>query len=460
MINTFLPINKNHSRKLIINSTSHSMVFLSKPTFYFLSIRYTGGKKAAQEVAKAFTKTALPKSPAVTPSLLDLAKAPIKKESSETANVVSFSYENFCNKSGLNRIAKESISRPRGLNASEKIQRSNEILDMVHKKNVTTLQEFCKHFAHLTVEELRNDEVLIHHMKQMFIANPGLMLSRMGAILIEVCYGRRKFAKCTIEELLKGKAKIEAFPGVVGTPSTEQSTVYNGLFSEHMLNSDTPFRDFRHVTIIETPNGGIRIEELSPSARGWAETVKKLTGNTVNDLNIGEHPYDLKNTRDISISKNHMYTYDTEQLYKVEHYLYSLEKHLITCLRNPWLPKPEKEYYLESIAIFDKFKEQKISTEIQIEIWNTFVVKTMPIRPLNCSFPLFYRSTNTPFEADPNLKTDKYPNLRKQSLQTSEVKDSVMTHVGENKNTMGNSAKEATNGVIDVTKTTSTDEVD
>jgi hypothetical protein len=59
-MNTFLPINKNHSIKLIINSTSHSMVFLSKLTFYFFSIRYTGGKKAAQEVAKVVTKTTLP----------------------------------------------------------------------------------------------------------------------------------------------------------------------------------------------------------------------------------------------------------------------------------------------------------------------------------------------------------------------------------------------------------------
>jgi hypothetical protein len=74
MINTFLPINKNHSIKVLLSSTPHSVVFLSKPTFYFFSVRYTGGKKAAQEVAKAVTKTTLPPEVGSTSTMASLTK--------------------------------------------------------------------------------------------------------------------------------------------------------------------------------------------------------------------------------------------------------------------------------------------------------------------------------------------------------------------------------------------------
>jgi hypothetical protein len=460
-LHTTFDINK----KNILTSTPRSMVSLSKPNLYFFSARYTGGKKAAQEVAKAVTKTTLP--PEISsassmkpfnnpPAPIDFPKAPFIPQT--PAPAVS-SYQNFSNRIGFERLAQASISRPRALNGSEKAQKSNEILDLVHKKNVTALQEFCKHFSHLTVEQICNDAILVNYINKMVEENPGLMLSRMGVSLIEGCYSQRKFAKCTIEDLVKGKAKIEAFPGVAGEPFTDQSTVHNGVEVNYIFNSDTPFRNWPHVTIFETPKGGIRVEELSPSARRWVETVKKLTGNTVNDLNIGEHPYDFKAVHVPGVSHNHIYGYDYEDLHKISKYLHDLENYFMQ-ERNSNRDALERTYFKEGSTILNTLNQQQASTEQKLEAWNKFVVDTLARRPLNCSFPIVYQTTNIPFEPDPNLKTDKYPNLRKRSLQVNEVKDATMTHVGKNKNKMGNSAKIGTNGVIDVTKTTSTDEVD
>jgi hypothetical protein len=55
MINTFLPINKNHSMKMLLSSTPHSMVFLSK-RFMHRIVNLTLGNKIGTMAIKPLNK--------------------------------------------------------------------------------------------------------------------------------------------------------------------------------------------------------------------------------------------------------------------------------------------------------------------------------------------------------------------------------------------------------------------
>ena len=175
--------------------------------------------------------------------------------------------------------------------------------------------------------------------------------------------------------------------------------------------------------------------DLSKEAQKFIELSKHSTGNTTCDVVIDGHHYDFKTqSQNLGVSKNHIIFINFEDLNQANRNLYLLYQRFQKDIKDEsnlhkreYMKDAEKE--LSSII-----NNSSMSLLDKVHIWNSYVYKSLNIRPNTVNFPLLIPITNKPFEPDVTLanqvKDVKLPISK--SLESKAVFDSVLDAIAKN----------------------------
>lgn len=310
-------------------------------------------------------------------------------------------------------------------------------------KNKAIFMRYCEHFKNKTLSDLLNDKIFIQQMHNSIHGEPTLF-SRAFQLALEVTYSKRRFDEQALKDMYKHDFIVEDSFGV-NKGLCDQSTVYNCVLAKKVCFYFN--LEIKDIVVNSTPIF-LNKEKITETMKISMDYNKKMTENTCPDLNIRGRPYDFKESKDISFSKNQIYFIDMEEIRKkgVEIF-FKLEKSLEKSLNNTQISLSEKSKEFTNIIIenLKKQRESLVSIEMRVESLNLFLIKNNI--PKDFKMPLFIPIKKASIEMLDTTKVDQVP-LDPGFLNQTKAKKAIMGVLDTYDDRIKTNIQEITHGSI------------
>ena len=251
-----------------------------------------------------------------------------------------------------------------------------------------------KYFETVPMENLIRDDVFLHYHQQLSSENP-VGFSKTFNLGLQMAYRKKVYNVDSLQSTLSSK-NISFIDPFNTTQSTQVDiyTVVSG-FQGDKLASMTPFGNST-IEIVTNPRNNNKI--LHPLLLDRIIQSKKVTSNTVNDVDIDGHLYDFKHIEHVSYSKNHVYFYDIENIESaVKEHFKHIMKVIVYEKTKVNSTKAYQEYVDHCYIKLQNIIVEKATEAQKLEAWNLFLQQTMHKRPIQFTTPILVPSTTKPY---------------------------------------------------------------
>jgi len=236
-----------------------------------------------------------------------------------------------------------------------------------------------------------NDIAFFQYHKELMRQQPELA-HFVYQFALTACYKRENYNAHDLVVIFDKKFKIQDVYGMNGF-NCDISTLNSAIVVDHMVRM-TPFKSIP-FTIFNAPleygTPFYKRVQATPTVSAYIENSKSQTGQTNNDILIGDRFYDIKHTEKTSSVYNHIYPWTFEkiqnqgQMYVNNLYVY-LENSNIAYTQK-LLPKIKNIKTDSSMTSFEKIK---VINEYLSENW-------LSIEKHNVLLPIIIPMTSKPF---------------------------------------------------------------
>jgi len=321
-------------------------------------------------------------------------------------------------------------------------------------QNKRIFNDFCTHFKSLNLEDLINDKKLIQYFHEN-VLNKNTVYSRAFQLALEVTYNRRHFSEKDLREIYSNDFEIvDAFK--VNNGSCSQADLFTCLCTKKL--QDLLGYKSNEVIVQTTPRNLSKEMTLQPEIKAILERNKSYTDNSVPDVTIQGQPFDFKNAKELSYTKNNIYLLTTNDLFP------GMIKNIIHALKQQQIDiktSDEARFYIKDVNAMIKSKPMPTNTqetaETLIEIY-TFIKKNPAPEGFRLSkiLPIEFRDihdkniSDIPFSEENSLIMEelKKVHLQEGNLDAPKVKKAIMGIVDQSLLSVQNKAFHSTFGVI------------
>jgi hypothetical protein len=323
--------------------------------------------------------------------------------------------------------------------------------------NTAGVNLVINYFRQVPWNQLHNDALFLEYHYSLQEKNI-IGFSYPVHLALQQAYRKRYFKIEDLKNIISSSIDIQNRLSSLTVSEVDIATVISG-YQADMLVKKTTF-DKATVIVNTNPVGTLKPYLLSKELQDRIHLSKLRTGNTYNDVDIEEHQYDFKYTDQLKRSKNHIYFFSQENFEKnIRNHLHDL---LIILERESQLYKGSQ--YGNYLYICKEFLVNARNKYTNVgdtnDNWNTFLQKTMDIRPLEFTSPILVKSSNRVIEHSDVVDVERLPQIEAGHL--TDVKVIALMHklLALEPLSVQNKAFIATNGVLGSPKSESWDDVD
>jgi hypothetical protein len=321
---------------------------------------------------------------------------------------------------------------------------------------------FCDYFKDVSMQDTDNVVYLINYYKRLLEEDPSLY-NRTMQLSMEFSFSKLKFYEQDLQNIFKDLTLIDLIGRNNGL--TDSSTLFSLLQAQYLLSQPGFKSNTEMRVVISTCVQSHNIKDISPELKNKMQVIKNATGNTVNDIDIDNHPHDFKMIRDIVYSKNHIIFLDYSDFSTFvtsKKYMHNLSIHWKNIIEN----SPNNfntEFYKAARTKLNSIKDESSATEVQkIEQWNQYIFENLHKRPVTAYIPIIIPTSKIPFEANPllieHVKQIALPNSK--TLDTTHVRKAIWGLANSWDISVQNKAHAVTKGVISKQQELPTKDVD
>lgn len=309
---------------------------------------------------------------------------------------------NFLNCDVIKRMMHRTIVVPKKIIPSQILVEQKKILE-----NKIIFNKYCEHFKNYSLAELQNDNIFITMMHNS-IHNQPTLYSRAFQLALEVTYSKRKFSEQTLQEMYQNDFIIQD-NFHVNKGICDQSTIYTSIIAKKIVTYLN--LDIKDLIVNSTPLY-LTKDKITESTKIIMDYNKKMTENTCPDFALKGRPYDLKEQKEISYSKNHIYLFDKDQMHKKGIEIFNnLEKALNNSLQNNQiiLSKEMKMFTADIIKELANHRHLQTPIQSRVDSLNMFLLKKNI--PKEFKMPIFVpvKKANLDDLLITNIDNDKIP---------------------------------------------------
>lgn len=237
-----------------------------------------------------------------------------------------------------------------------------------------------------------------------------LLYNRIIQVAFEVSFSKQKFTRVQLETIFHNSIYLRNVLDPYDISSAvDQSTIMN-LLTAQFLKKKYPYVEY---SVNTTPTKMINKAQLTVEINRIIQDNELKCKNAFCDLSVDGVAYDLKHTKNICNTLNHIYIlpFTPGMVFKFKQSLIILQT---ICKKNMDKGnKLHKAFYqkydnkIDELNLLLNQKDNSLFPGI-LENWNEFIFKTLCERPSNFSMPIFVITSNVPLSTVLNEEKAAY----------------------------------------------------